>query len=439
MTDSTPIDSAPRSNRELALGAVALLLFVAIRVALLVIRDAFYDELFTQWILQRSFGGILEALRHDSGPPLYYFLAKAIGATTINATRFLSLGCATATAAVLLGARRLGPMRFAAVLLLAVYPPSLLESTDARAYALCALFVTTGIVALRYDRPLLAACAFALGGYSHYYGVLFFPTLLPRVRAFALACILFLPGFYLASIQPAAATAWNSSTPNPMFALPFAGIYPDALFASAPFVLFAIAWIVLVVALAREWRAGVFVVVPLALAIVAGIARPVYFPPRFESVIAVPLVLWIAASLARYGRKPAIVLGVMLFAIGAAVSVAGIDRPMPTDPYREAGLASTTYVDRKLPVVASGYLYLETLSILRGAHVGAFPAEQATHPGWRTAVPLAQLRAEAHSLPRTPFTWIGERAAPELRAICEARGCRILWTNDRAAIVEVRP
>jgi hypothetical protein len=432
-------DAAPRRNRELALGAVALLVFVAIRVALLVIRDAFYDELFTAWIVQRSFVGIVEALRHDSGPPLYYFLAKALGATSINAARFLSLGCATATAAVLLGARRLGPMRFAAVLLLAVYPPSLLESTDARAYALCALFVAIGIVALRYDRPLLAACAFALAGYSHYYGVLFFPTLLPRVRAFALACILFLPGFYLASIQPAAATAWNSSTQNPLFALPFAGIYPDALFASAPAVLFAISWIVLVIALAREWHAALFVVVPLALAIAAGVARPVYFPLRFESVIAVPLVLWIAASLARYGRKPALILGVALFAIGAAVCIAGIDRPTPTDPYREGGLAATQYVDRKLPVVASGYLYLETISIQRGARIAAFPAEQAMHPGWRTAVPLARLRAEALSLPRTPFTWVGERAAPELRVICEERRCRILWTNDRAAIVEVRP
>ena len=59
----------------------------------------------------------------------------------------------------------------------AVFPPSVLFAVDARAYALCALFITIGVLYEKVD-----AIAFVLAAYSHFYGVLFFP-LLVRVGA----------------------------------------------------------------------------------------------------------------------------------------------------------------------------------------------------------------------------------------------------------------
>src|SRR5438094_866007 len=69
---------------------IVLLLFLAARVPLLFLRQPFYDELFTQWISAKSFAGILDALRFDSGPPLYYWLlvlllpyARALAAAVV--------------------------------------------------------------------------------------------------------------------------------------------------------------------------------------------------------------------------------------------------------------------------------------------------------------------------------------------------------------------
>ncbi|MGZ8834011.1 MAG: hypothetical protein ACXW19_12540, partial [Thermoanaerobaculia bacterium] len=65
--------------------------------------------------------------------------------------------------------------------LIALYPPAALFAVDARSYALCALFVTIGVLQLE-TRPFAAALAFALAAHTHYYGVLFFPVLLFRPR-----------------------------------------------------------------------------------------------------------------------------------------------------------------------------------------------------------------------------------------------------------------
>lgn len=419
-------------KRELALGFVALALFVVLRTVLLFVREPFYDELFTQWIVRLSYGEIVEALRVDSGPPLYYWLLKTCGVTSVQGARFVSLLCATLAAAILVFAGRLGRARFLAVLLLAVYPPSVLLSVDARAYTLCALFVTVGLVAIRYERPYLAACAFALAGYSHYYGVLFFAAL-PRLRPAALAVALFIPGFLLAHGQSREAMGWLApERHNPLLAISFAGAYPEALFEPSPWPLIALALALLVAAVWREWRAARYVAVPLAQAVVfALIGTPVYFPMRFESVLAVPLMLWICTRV-----RPVLIAALAL--VGAYASLAGIadHARRPDDHYRVAALALRENVRPNDDVVATGYLYLESAAAL-GDRVRAFPAEQARHPGWRARVDQATLRNEARALPPR-FLWIGERAAPELRVLCEKRACRPLYANARALVLDVR-
>jgi len=113
-------------KREGAAAAGILALFFALRVSLARYRQPFFDELFTRWISAKSFGGIVSALRYDSGPPLYYFLVHLFGAG-----RLISL-VASLIAIVLL----LRKQHFFAAAFVAVFPPSVLFAIDARAYAL---------------------------------------------------------------------------------------------------------------------------------------------------------------------------------------------------------------------------------------------------------------------------------------------------------------
>ena len=378
-----------------------LILFLAPRIALLYVRQPFFDELFTHWISAKPLGGILQALHYDSGPPLYYFLMHLLGNPPILVARGLSLLFATIALVALLVRRQ-----FTAAALLAVFPPAVLFAVDARAYALCAMFVTLGILALDSDKPYATAIAFVAAAYSHYYGALFIVLLARRWRALAVAIVLFAPGAWLALHQPRGSMAWVGSFPQ----------YPEALFARPPLWLIAVAAVLLVVAALRVNRYTVMTLVPLALAL----ALRVYFPLRFESVIATPLVLWLAAS----ARK---ILIPLLIAVWLAICAVGIFDHLqrPIDDYRDAAMHLRGVRE---PVVASGYLYLETIMVHPAT---AFPTDQALHPGWRATA------ATGSELPPGTFIWIGERYAPELALIRRSRSITPLYVNGRALIVKV--
>ena len=406
-----------------------LLLFAAARIPLLVLRAPFFDELFTRWIAGKSFAGILSALRQDSGPPLYYFVVHLLGDPPVMAARVLSLACAVISIILILRSKRGGT----AALLLAVFPPAVLLAADARAYAMCAMFVTIAVLAIDDDRPFVAAIALVAAAYSHYYGVLLFPILLvggnrsaggspagpPPARrrwyAFALAVILYIPGIWLALHQPAEARAWMGWT------------WPDALFVRPPIALAIIGAIVFAISI-RVNRYMVMVVVPLILAI----ALRVYVPMRFEAVIAAPLALWLAESLRN--NRFRLALTTALVGIAAVWTALGIvdHANRPPDPYRQAAL----WVARNIPpnetVVATGYCYLETL--MNGhTNVVAFPPEQGQHPGWR-ALPRPGV-----PMPPGAFFWTGERSAPELAILIhEHRVIEPLFVNDRAMVALVR-
>jgi hypothetical protein len=388
-----------RPTANIVVGIVAL--FFAPRIVLLYVRQPFFDELFTRWISAKPFGGILQALHYDSGPPLYYFLMHLLGNPPILVVRGLSLLFATIALVALLVKRQ-----FSAAALLAVFPPAVLFAVDARAYALCAMFVTLGILALDSEKPYAAAIAFVAAAYSHYYGALFIILLARRWRALALAIVLFAPGAWLALHQPRGSMAWVGSFPQ----------YPEALFARPPLWLIAVAVLLVVAAAVRVNRYTVMTLVPLALAL----ALRVYFPLRFESVIAPPLVLWLAAS----ARK---ILIPLLIAVWLTICAVGIfdHFQRPIDDYRDAALHLG---DVREPVVASGYLYLETIMVHPAS---AFPAEQALHPGWRATATTGS------ELPPGTFIWIGERYAPELALIQRSRSITPLYVNGRALIVKV--
>ncbi len=393
-----------------------VLLFLVPRVTLLFVRQPFFDEIFTHWIAAKPLRGIIDALRFDSGPPLYYFVVHAIGNPGVIWTRALSLLFAAAGLIALLAGERLGEARYWAAALIAVFPPAVLFSVDARAYALCAMCVTFGVIALMTDRPWVAAAALLLAAYCHYYGALFLPLLLPRWRAFAAAVVLFLPGAWLAMHQPPGAREW------------MAFAWPDALFTRPPLLL-AVACGALLVACAATAASAVggrsgrrytlMTLVPLALALALG----VYVPMRFESVVAAPLALWLASS----GRRVFLIPLIAAFALWTTLGIFE-HAQRPPDDYR----AAATWLAQNVPagetVVASGYLYLETVAQRPAI---AFPPEQAQHPGWR-----AQARSGS-GLPAGAFLWIGERAAPELQLIRRTRRVTPIYMSSRAAVVKV--
>lgn len=383
---------------------------------------------------------ILAALRHDSGPPLYYFVVHLLGDPTVVGTRMLSLVCGAISIILILRSGRWDPATspsIMAALVLAVFPAAVLFAADARAYALCAMFVTMAVLAIDEGRPVPASLALVAAAYSHYYGVLFFPILLltaagplrlrsgqastvqpagrRRYGALALAIVLYLPGFWLALHQPAEARAWMAAS------------WPDSLFVRPPVALAIIGAVVFVVSL-RVNRYMVMVLVPLILAV----ALRVYVPMRFEAVVAAPLVLWLAESLRR--NRFQMVLMTVLIAILGTWSALGIieHARRPPDPYRQSALWIAANIPANETVIASGYCYLETL--MNGhERVAAFPPEQAEHPGWR-ARPRAGLQPPAGA-----FYWTGERAAPELGILVrEHRIIRPLFINDRAMVARVR-
>lgn len=322
-------------------------------------------------------------------------------------------------------------------LVLAVFPAAVLFAADARAYAMCAMFVTMGVLAIDEGQPVLAAISLVVASYCHYYGVLFFPLLLlaaagplrlrsgqasavqppsrRRYGALALAIVLYIPGFWLAFHQPVEARAWMAAS------------WPDSLFVRPPFAL-AIIGAVLFIVSVRLNRYMVMVLVPLVLAI----ALRVYVPMRFEAVIAAPLALWLAESLRR-NRFQMVLMTALIATLGTWTALGIVEHARrPPDPYRQSARWVAGNIPMDETIIASGYCYLETL--MNGhERVAAFPPEQAEHPGWR-ARPRPGLQP-----PPGAFYWTGERGAPELGILIhDHRIIKPLFINDRAMVALVR-
>jgi hypothetical protein len=388
--------------------AAVALLFLAFRIVYLYAREPFFDELYTQWMAKQPASSIVPHLLHDSGPPLYYFLARL---PSVEALRWLSL--VFATIAFVLVLRK----SIVAAALLAVYAPAVFYAAEARAYALCAMLVAMGVLLLDEGRPFAAAVELVLAAYAHYYGVLFFPLLLMKDRrAFLLAIALFVPGFVLAFHQPAEAMGWN--VVHPLWVL--------------------LASVAIAAALARTWRFAPAVLIPAGLALAFALAgRNVYFPMRFESVLAVPLVMWTAASLERWRPSMRTAIVAVLMLAGAFFTIRGIAEEMrrPSDSrVRAAAFASRLGA----PVVASDYCYLFARSRL-GDRVAAFPPQQGEHPGWYSPPSQEAALAAARSLPANGFVFIGGAGTLELAAVQQARRTRMQFRDGPAVVLAVEP
>ena len=401
--------------------AAAALLFLAVRIVYLYAREPFFDELYTRWMAKQPASSIVRHLLHDSGPPLYYFLARF---PSVDALRWLSLVFATIAFFVVIRRSVL------AAALLAIYAPAVFYATEARAYALCAMLVAMGVLLIDEGRPFAAAVELVLAAYAHYYGVLFFPLLLfgrtpcaPTGRgarrapqAFFLAVALFVPGFVLAFHQPAEAMQWN--VVHPFWVL--------------------LASVAIAAVLARTWRFAPAVLIPAGLVLAFALAgRNVYFPMRFESVLAVPLVLWIAVSLERWQPSIRVAIVSVLMVAGAFFTVRGIAEEMrrPSDARVRAAAFAARF---GAPVVASDYCYLFAWSRL-GDRVKAFPPQQGEHPGWYSPLSQEAALAAACSLPMNGFVFISGAGTPELAAVQRTRRTQVQFRDGPAVVLAVEP
>lgn len=460
-------DDASRSRLAVVTFSAVTAAFLTVRLAYLLVREPFFDELFTVWISRLSLADLFRAVALDSGPPLYYLLTKIalFAGGDVFVARLVSLVAAAAAVAAIALSRLPFVPKLTALLLLAAAPLHVHFSTEARAYALCGAAVGFAAVALDHwrhsgsIRPLsCAVAALLVAAYSHYYGVLAFPLLiaaallpaswkLPRsvaihhaVMATLATALLYAPGFALAYRQPRAATAWMDAPALPLLSfvrqLAFAAPYPAAVMQSPPVWLQWVAmaaFLAVAAAAARHrstWWWGAATLVPAIAATVVVLAGgDAYFPSRFESIIIVPLVLWLGVAIATQRaalRRIALVvlLGSALATVAYAVAgfAAGV-----ADPYRDTARVAARVVPRA-PIVVSGLSYLEVVSA-RGSSSGviAFPAEQALHPGWRATAQAATLDKEASLIASRHETifWVGEARTVEQRAI----GSRYRFTS----------
>lgn len=470
--EGASLDELPRSPRELVPGAspgatllIVVALFLFLRITIAAVRGVFFDELFTRWIAGFDFAGILERLRSDSGPPLYYLIVSILPSPPeVLTVRMLSIALSAVGFVAVLLLVRDRELRLTVAVLLATWPLHVAMSTDARAYALLASATGVATLALwRWVRESarlwigLAIAALSIAIWTHWYGFVFAPlplvaAILSRRRwavgeallAMVLLTLASLPAVQLLRSQPAEASSWMaegaggsviraavtmamSLSPAPLTHHPVAPPYLSSWTSWSSLLAFAI--IAAVVARASRRSVDVKILALLMLVPIAGVlvliasGRPAYFPGRFEVALAVPFVLLVAAAAREQTKRwRNLLIGGWII---LAVSVWGfwvVQMPRePEDPWRLVAMFAREAVEPGETIIASGPMYLELLGQSGEEwqpRIATFPAEQAEHPGWRARADLHTLELEVMALPPEGW-WAGEPGSAEFRVLSE--------------------
>ena len=397
---------------------------LAARFTLLRARPLWHDEIFSVWAARLTTPDLVEALRADSGPPLFYLLERpfARGASAPSWDALVRVIPFLAGLALFAAARTLprGRSRAWWIALAACFTLGNLYAGEARAYALLSLLcLGLFLLGLRGDetRGRLAALAAVAAAalWTHYLAVIAVAAALVlalsqrRLRsAFALAAgvAAFAPWIPILLSQPPAAMAWSHDPPGralPGFLSALGGIgripapfgppIPRALFAAS--IIVGVALLVLVFPATKgdpDGRLAVlFVLLVLALSLAASFWRPIAFAGRCE-MAAVAVWMWAIARAAPQRR--ALGAGAALaaaFGLGATLYVAAGPHPLPT---ASSAVGSLSRLARPGDVVLAGPgFYLPALLAAdRGrlaARVASLPEGDATHPGWFVAWPLS--------------------------------------------------
>lgn len=156
---------------------------MAVRLILLGRQPLWRDEAFTALAVQRPLGGMLDAVRHDSAPPLAYLLDRVVALVSTSPGALRLLSATAGVTAIPLGAalgRRLGGDRAGcwAAIACALSPALVASSRDARMYALATTLVmaTTLLLWRAVGRPApgrwaLYGAAVVLAMYTQYFAV----------------------------------------------------------------------------------------------------------------------------------------------------------------------------------------------------------------------------------------------------------------------------
>ncbi len=422
------------------------------RLALAARRAPQSDELVTVWSSRKAFGPMMETLRLDSGPPLYYLIIRTLRLLEVPLARGFSIAVAVLGAIVCCRAVEKTSHRLRVGGLLAVYPLHLYFGTEARAYAFCALMV--GVAATAMDRWVdsasrrelaMAAVALIAGAYAHHYVVFLFPLLMvfaiffrrDRLRDAFLAslavAVAFVPGALLLRAQIPNAVPWMRIeddvqrvllTLGAVTRIGFDGRQPVPAFVR---VLSMIILVAALLATLRAPRAQRYLAV-IALAIggavaAAAIGLPAYFPLRFEAILSIPVVLWLFFAATSIPRA-ALPLIASAFVIGAIGSASLLMRPYPPSVLQVV----IRNVPSGLPLVASGPAYL-ALSLER--EVTPLPAAHAVQPGREWPV-----EAEAARL-QPPFIFVGSNRGAAFVELAGTRRIRELGRVADVVIVRV--
>jgi Dolichyl-phosphate-mannose-protein mannosyltransferase len=465
-----------RSSAARVLLWAAVLLGTAARVAVLVIRPLWADEIFTLTLAKKSVPEILAALRVDSGPPLHYLLAHVLLAPFGPApgpadvlVRVLSLVASLLHLPLLaVVARRLGrpALGLPAAALFAIFPLAVAYAAEGRAYALASLFALLAFeraLALR-ERPRVgigAALALCAAGavLTHYLAV--FPVAALALlaidarpaagRALAnsglAAAALAAPWVPVALRQPTASMAWarGSEFAGALRDFPanFAfGIEPAGALALP----LAILGGALVVALLLRERRGVISPVAAVLAgslvllALAQLAMGSLVLPGRTAVVFLPFVALLLAS------APA---GVPLAA--GTLSAAFLARALPDlagpSPRETLARFLETPARAGKTIAAVGYWGPELDYRLSRAgapgRVVLFPSAVAAHPGWyrEEEISATRLAAEAEAAlaaPLSPTIFVLPRGSRASAALASRFGpARRLLASPLVDVVEI--
>ncbi len=363
---------------------------------------------------------MVDALRSDSGPPLFYALEGPFARTDRAASRdfLLRLIPFAAALALFAAARTLPPgaARSWWIALCAGDALVNLYAAEARAYALLALAIlAVFLLATRGGEspPRLAGLFLAAAAalWLHYLALLAVAAALAlalserRLRsalAIAAAFAAFAPWGPILARQPAEAMAWlreppARALPGFLSALGGVGRIPSPFGAQPPLAgaaaaLVGILLVALLVPAAREDRAVrsalVFVLLVVALALAASLWRPIAFAGRSEMAV-LPVWLWAVARAAPGRRAIGLAAGAAAV-LGSIATVLVAFGPHPRST-PAAAVGSVARLARAGDTLAAGpgFLLPALVAADRGllpARVVAFPESDAPHPGWFIAV-----------------------------------------------------
>lgn len=367
---------------------------------------------------------LTNALRFDSGPPLFYLLERPFALAADASGRDALLRVLPFLAAIVLFAAAStlprGGARSWWIALAACFALVNLYAAEARAYSLLAILcLSLFLLALDgEEKPRRLAGLFAVGAlalWTHYLALIAVAAALVlalfrrrhrSALALAGALLAFTPWVPVLLAQPPSAMAWlldppGRALPGFLSALggvgripsPFGPAIPQALFAAS--LAAGVALSVLVFRATRQDPSGrlaaIFVLLVLALSVAASVWRPIAFAGRSEMAV-LAVWMWAVARAAARDRSVRIAAGVAaVLGLSATLLVAAGPHPRPT---ASSAVGSLARLARSGDVVLAGPgFYLPALLATdRGrlaARVASLPEGDAAHPGWFVAWPLS--------------------------------------------------